>query len=171
MNRSESRPTSCPAGQRSDTEQERKRVARCNRGLPVYAAAYTQVRVQRELTTRGHSSNHQFISFLVFRCLRWIKFKKEAKKPWDKYVSMAGYAASSFDRLYHQLDKSYHVALFHACLANKRHCKKCRKKQSHQAPHTAFDQAKIQLVEHSLILTWCFFHQGLFLTALSSVIT
>lgn len=41
---------------------------------------------------------------------------------------MAGYAASSFDRLYHQLDKSYHVALFHACLANKRHCKKCRKK-------------------------------------------
>lgn len=74
---------------------------------------------------------------------------------------MAGYAASSFDRLYHQLDKSYHVALFHACLANKRHCKKCRKKQSHQAPHTAFDQAKIQLVEHSLILTWCFFSSGL----------
>lgn len=66
---------------------------------------------------------------------------------------MTGYTASSFDRLHHQLDKSYHIALFHACLANKRHGKKCRKKQSHQAPQTAFDQAKIQLVEHSLILT------------------
>lgn len=54
---------------------------------------------------------------------------------------MAGYAASSFDRLYHQLDKSYHVALFHACLANKRHCKKCRKKQSSQCLRSGQDSA------------------------------
>lgn len=69
----ESRPTSCPAGQWSDREREKGRVARWNRGLPVYAAAYMHVRLQREITT--HAVIHPPIT-LFGACIAQSKGEK-----------------------------------------------------------------------------------------------